>query len=84
MFTRIITKIFAKCDSYGRGCLHHNMLFRIINCIPYLVDIRLLNESTGWTTVDALAAICTYHMTHRSVMERRYLLVHSFISDCNC
>jgi len=60
------------------------MFFRVINCIPYLIDIGFFNKSTRGTTVHTLPTVSTHNMTHRLIVEGRYFLMSTLIGNCNC
>jgi hypothetical protein len=78
---RIKTESFSQPDPDGWCSLHYNMLGRIKNCIPYLLYITSLYERTGWTTVDTLTAIGTYHIMHRFVIKGTDLLLGSLMGN---
>ena len=51
------TKLLAQGNTHGRSCLYYNNLLRIIDCIPNLVCIILLHDSTGRADIGTLAAV---------------------------
>ncbi len=60
------------------------MLIRIIDSVPDIVDIGFLNQGAGGTAVNALSAVCAYHVAHWPVVERGYLLMRALVGHGNC